>query len=53
MQKRKEADFMKELHKIRAKLSKKWNRMTAREMLDSLHESSRWLKTNLRSPTFK
>jgi hypothetical protein len=49
----KEPEFMRELHKIRENLSKKWNKMTSEEMLNSLHESSRWLKAQLRSPSFK
>jgi len=53
MQKRKEPDFMKALHRIREKLTKKWDKMTSQEMLDSLHESGRWLKTQLRSSSLK
>jgi len=53
MIKRKEPEFMRELHKIREKLSKEWNKMTTKEILDSLHESSKWLKAQLRSPSLK
>ena len=53
MQKRKEPDFMKELHVIREKLTKEWNKMKPQEMLDSLHESGRWLKAHLRIPSHK
>jgi hypothetical protein len=48
MVKRKEPDFMKELHKIRARISKKWGKMSSHEFLESLHESGRWLKSQLR-----
>lgn len=53
MYKRKEPDFMKELHEIREKLTKKWNKMTSREMLNSLHESGKWLKAHLQTPSHK
>jgi hypothetical protein len=53
MPKRKEPDFMKELHKIRAALSKKWAKMTSQEFLESLHESGKWLKAQLREQSLK
>jgi len=53
MIKRKQPDFMEELHKIREKLSRKWSKMTSQEMLDSLHESGKWLKSQLKSPSLR
>ncbi len=53
MNRKKEPDFMKELHKIRAKLSRKWEKMTTPEFLESLHESGKWLRAQLREPTVK
>ena len=53
MPKTKEPDFMKELHKIRRKLAKEWDKMTSEEMLKSLHNAGKWLKTQLRSPVLK
>ena len=42
---------MQELHKVRAKLAKKWNKMTPEEMVRSINESGRWLKEQNRSRT--
>lgn len=53
MQKGKEPDFMKELHKIREKITKEWDKMTSQEILKSLHESGRWLKTQLHTSSFR
>ena len=47
-----EPEFMRDLHKIRERLAKKWAKMSSEEFLNSLHDSSRWLKeqqTHLRS----
>jgi len=53
MKKIKEPGFMRELHKIREKLGKEWNKMTSAEMLESLHKSGKWLKAQLRQPVLK
>ncbi len=53
MPKRKEPDFMKSLHRIRTKLSKEWSRMTSQEFLESMHESGKWLKAQLKKPAVK
>ena len=47
-----EPEFMRELHKIRERLAKKWAKMSSEEFLNSLHDSSQWLKkqqTHLRA----
>ena len=49
----KEPDFMRELHKIREKLTKEWKKTTLQDMLASLHKSGRWLKSQLRMPSIK
>ncbi len=43
----KEPKFMQELHKIRAEMTKEWKSMSPREIRESLHESSRWLKKRI------
>lgn len=53
MRKVKEPDFMQELHKVREKLSRRWSRLSAKEMLESLSESGKWLKSHLRSSSIK
>lgn len=44
---KKEPDFMVELHRIRAKLSKKWLKMKPQEFRETMHQSSKWFKTQL------
>ena len=46
---KREPEFMQELHKIRARLARKWNKMTPEEMVKSINESGRWLKEQSRS----
>jgi len=49
----KEPKFMQELHKIRARLAKKWKKMTSKEMVKSINESGRWLKEQMASRSAK
>lgn len=46
---RKEPDFMKELHCIRAKLSKEWAHMSDKEFLQHMNKVGREFKQSLRS----
>ena len=39
-----EPEFMRDLHKIRERLAKKWAKMSSEEFLNSLHDSSQWMK---------
>lgn len=43
--KNKEPEFMRELHKIRAKLSKEWKKMTPPEISLRLHRAAKEFKT--------
>lgn len=43
--KKKEPKFMQELHQIREKLTKKWEKMTPKEFLDSLHQTAKEFKS--------
>lgn len=43
----KEPKFMQELHKIRAQMAREWKNMSAKEIVESLHESGRWLKSQI------
>lgn len=47
--KKKEPKFMQELHKIRAKLSKKWEKMSNKEFLAYMHKVGREFKKSLPS----
>lgn len=40
----KEPDFMKDLHKIRAKLSKEWRKMSDREFLTHMNKIGKKFK---------
>lgn len=42
--KAKEPKFMQELHKIREQLAKKWEKMTPKEFLSSLHNTAKEFK---------
>ena len=44
---KKEPKFMQELHRIRARMAKEWQKMSTAEFLESLHESGRWLKEQI------
>lgn len=50
--KNKEPKFMQELHKIRAKLSKEWEKMSDKEFVAHMHKVGREFKKSLhpRSP---
>jgi hypothetical protein len=50
---RKSPEFMIELHKIREGLTKKWKKMTSKEMLQSIHESGKWIKTQSRTSSIR
>jgi len=50
---RKTPEFMIELHKIREALTKKWKKMTSKEMLQSLHESGKWIKAQSRTSSIQ
>jgi len=43
----KEPDFMQELHRIRAKLSKKWQRLSDKEFLAHMHKVGEKFKQSL------
>lgn len=45
----KEPEFMRELHRIRAKLSKEWQGMSDKEFLRHMHKVGRDFKQSLRS----
>lgn len=45
--KSKEPEFMKELHLIRARLSKKWEKMSDREFFAHLHKTTEKFKQSL------
>jgi predicted HTH transcriptional regulator len=45
----KEPKFMQELHKIRVKMAKEWEKMSPEEIRDSLRASSKWLKKQVTS----
>ena len=47
--KRKEPEFMQELHRIRAKLSKEWAKMSDKEFLRHMHKVGRDFRQSLRS----
>ena len=47
--KNKEPKFMQELHKIRAKLSKEWERMSDNEFLAHMHKVGSEFKKSLAS----
>ena len=50
---KKEPEFMKELHKIREKMSKRWKKMSTNEVLEELHQAGKWLKLQMHSPKIK
>lgn len=45
--KRKEPEFMQELHRIRAKLSKEWQKMSDKEFANHMHKVSKDFKQSL------
>ena len=47
--KRKEPEFMQELHRIRAKLSKEWQKMSNKEFLKHMHKVGGDFKESLYS----
>ncbi len=47
--KRKEPEFMQELHRIRAKLSKEWQKMSNREFVKHMHKVGEDFKQPLSS----
>jgi hypothetical protein len=46
--KSKEPDFMKELHRIRARLTKEWKKMSDKEFLVHMHKIGKDFKESLR-----
>lgn len=46
--KRKEPEFMQELHRVRAKLAKEWRKMSDKEFLKHMHKVGRDFKQSLR-----
>jgi len=46
---RKEPKFMQELHRIRAKLSRKWQKMSDKEFLSHMHKVNRDFKESSHS----
>ena len=48
--KNKEPEFMRELHRIRAKLSKEWKKMSDDEFLAHMHKIGKEFKASLSSP---
>lgn len=44
----KEPEHMRELHKIREELSKKWNKLTREERIRSINESVKWAKEEMK-----
>lgn len=51
--KKKEPEFMQELHKIREKLTKRWEKMTPKEFLDSLHRTAKEFKATISVKSLK
>ena len=45
---RKEPEFMQELHHIRAKLSKEWQKMSNKEFLRHMHKVGKEFRQSLR-----
>lgn len=45
----KEPKFMQDLHEIRAKMAKEWERMSPAEIKMSLRASSKWLRGQIAS----
>jgi hypothetical protein len=45
----KEPEFMRELHRIRAKISRKWEKMSDTELVSHLHKIGKEFKQSLRS----
>ena len=50
---KREPEFMRELHKIREKISKRWKKMSTAEILEELHQAGKWLKSQLHSSKIK
>lgn len=48
--KNKEPKFMQELHRVRAKLSKEWDKMSDKEFLTHMHKVGKSFKKSLSSP---
>lgn len=46
---RKEPEFMKELHRIRAKLSKEWQKMSDKEFVRHMHKIGKDFRQSLQS----
>lgn len=46
---RKEPEFMQELHRIRAKLTKEWQKMSDEEFLRHMHKVGREFRQSLHS----
>lgn len=46
----KEPDFMKELHRIRARLTKEWGKMSDQEFLVHMHKIGKKLKQSFPVP---
>lgn len=44
----KEPKHMKELHKVREDLSKKWNKLSREERIRSINESVKWAKEEMK-----
>lgn len=44
---------MQELHKIRAEMSKDWEKMTSQEVIKSINEAGKWLKKQISSRSKK
>lgn len=45
----KEPEFMRELHRIRAKLTREWTKMTDKEFVTHMHKVGQKFKQSLRS----